>query len=251
MKNIRLAFFSALIACLVTISIVLAQAESLNLTLTRDWGYSGFNGEVQGTCTIKVSGPTSLSRVDFFLDGTKIGEASQPPFNLQFVTDNYPAGAHILSAVGTTSDGGKLSSNQLNTTFISNADSGKKMVGIIVPILAVAFGAIILSAIVPLMSGRKIKNLPAGAPRSYPFGGRICPKCGRPFPLKLYNINLVTGKLARCPYCGQWSLSGSVSLEKLRAAEQAELETEKVQFPQTSEEEKYKKELDDSRYQGL
>jgi hypothetical protein len=251
MKNIRLVVFIALTVCLATVSLVSAQTESLKLTLTRDWGYNGFNDDIQGTFTIKVTGPAALTHVDFFLDGAKIGETSQPPFNLQFVTDNYPAGVHILSAVGTTLDGSPLSSNQLSATFISKAESAKTATGIIVPILGITFGAIILSALIPLISGRRTKNLPAGTPRSYLLGGRICPKCGRPFAFQLFNLNWVTGKVARCPYCGKWSASGSARLEKLRAAEQAELETEKAQFPQSSEEEKFKKELDDSRYQGM
>ena len=39
-------------------------------------------------------------------------------------------------------------------------------------------------------------------------------------------------------------------MNDLHAAEQAELDTEKVQIPEASQEEKLRKELDDSRYQN-
>jgi hypothetical protein len=251
MKNLSLSILIAWTACLAVFTVVFAQGNELNLSITRDWGFANFNSEIQGVFTLKGSGPANLTRIEFYIDAKKIGEASRPPFNLQFTTDNYPAGAHILRAVGTTSNGSKLDSNKLNATFISAGESGKMMTSLLIPLLAIVFGAIILSALVPLVSARKVKNLPDGALRSYPFGGRICQKCGRPFALELFNINWVTGKLAPCPYCGKWSASGTASLEKLRAAEQAELVREKGQISQVSEEEKLKKELDDSKYQDL
>ena len=150
----------ALAACLATYSVVFAQGEALKLTLIRDWGYGGFNNDIQGTFTMKVSGPTNLVRVEYYIDDTKIGEVSQSPFNLQFITDHYPAGVHHLSAVGTAGDGSKMRSNQISTSFISAADSNKKASDLIIPILVVVFAMIILSAIIPLITERKTKKLP-------------------------------------------------------------------------------------------
>ncbi len=64
-------------------------------------------------------------------------------------------------------------------------------------------------------------------------------------------LNLVGGKFQRCPYCGKWSVFRRVPLEKLRAAEQAEVEPAAGQVPAASEEERLRKELDDSKYQGM
>ena len=69
------------------------------------------------------------------------------------------------------------------------------------------------------------------------------------FPVAL--LNMLTGKFARCPYCGRWSIVRGASAQQLRAAEQAELEAEKGQLPEASEEEKLNKALDDSKFQGL
>jgi hypothetical protein len=251
MKKFRWIVLLSLAACLINFSTVFAQGDVLKLSLSRDWGYGGFNNDIQGTFSMKVSGPSNLSRVEFYIDDTKMGEVNKSPFNLQFNTDKYPAGVHVLRAVGITSDGSRLNSNQLKTVFVSAAEGSSKTFSIMIPILVVSFGAIILSAIVPLLTWKKAKNLPAGTRRTYPFGGGICPKCGRPFGFQLFSINLITGKLALCPYCGKWSMVGRASLEKLRAAEVAELEAEKDHIPQSDAEEKQKKELDDSRYQEM
>lgn len=67
----------------------------------------------------------------------------------------------------------------------------------------------------------------------------------------LYEEQDVKGQLDRCPYCGKWSVVRSLPLAQLRQAEQAELEQARGQIPEISEEERLKKELDDSRYLGM
>jgi hypothetical protein len=64
---------------------------------------------------------------------------------------------------------------------------------------------------------------------------------------------MLTNKFDRCPYCGKWSAVRPLPIDKLRAAERAELEQAGAgeQFAGESAEEKLKKELDDSKYQGL
>jgi len=83
------------------------------------------------------------------------------------------------------------------------------------------------------------------------MGGAICPKCQRPFAIHLYGINLGLGKFDRCPYCGKWSVVRRTSLQNLRAAEEAELARaqEADRIPGMSEEEKLKKQLEDSKFQ--
>ncbi len=122
----------------------------------------------------------------------------------------------------------------------------------IFPILGIVLGAVIISAIVPLLMSRRTKKLPLGAERNYGAGGgAICPKCHRPFPLSLLTPHLAFSKIAICPYCGKLSLVRPEPIEKLRLAEKAELVGEKAMVPEETEEEKLKKEMDDSKYQGF
>jgi len=250
------ALFSLLLVVLLSmfvIGTVLAQTEELTLTFSRDFGYSSGAGDIQDTFSMKVSGPDDLARVEFYIDETKIGKDSEPPFRLQFTTDNYPLGAHRMYAIGYSANGREYRSKVVSANFVS-ADEGWQAAGkIAIPLIGIVFGAILLSVVVPLLLGRgKREELPLGAERKYGFhGGWICPKCKRPFVLHLWGLNLGLSKLDRCPYCGKWSVVRSLPLAKLRQAEQSELEQARGQIPEISEEERLKKELDDSRYLGM
>ena len=249
-KNINVLLITILVS-LAIISAVSAQSQELTLSLSRDFGYGGFNGDIQGTFSVKASGPANLEKVQFFLDETLLGEDTEAPFAIQFVTDNYPTGAHVLSAVGYTPDGKQLKSQTISALFVSKEEGSTAALKMVVPILAVVFGAIAISAVISIINVRKGKKLPAGATRSYTFGGGICPKCKRPFGFQLLSLNMIGGKLTPCPHCGKWSIVRRASVSDLHAAELAELDTEKVQIPEASEEEKLRKELDDSKYQNL
>ncbi len=244
------AIIIAILVSLTIISVISAQSEELTLKLTRDFGTEGFNGDIQGTFTVKVSGPANLERVQFFLDDTLLGEDPEIPFAVQFVTDNYPTGAHVFSAVGYTTDGKQISSKTISTVFMSKEESSAGSLKIVVPILAVVFGAMAISAISTMVNVRKGKKLPAGAARRYPIGGGICPKCKRPFGFQLLGIHMLGRKLAPCPHCGTWSIVKQATMSELHAAELAELDSDEVQFHDTSDEEKTMKGLDDSRFQN-
>jgi len=251
MKKNSIALFIAILVSLVVISAVSAQGEELTLRLSKDFGSNGFNGDIQGTFTVKASGPANLQRVQFFLDDAFLGEDPQSPFAIQFNTDNFTTGAHVFSAVGFTTDGQRISSKTLSTAFVTKEESSAASLKVVLPILAVVFGAMAISAITSAVKVRKGTKLPAGATRSYSFGGGICPKCKRPFGFQLLGIHMFGRKLTPCPHCGQWSVVTQATMGELRAAELAELETEKAQFHGAPEEEKIRKELDDSRYQNL
>ena len=100
MKKIIYVILITILVSLAFVSAVSAQSDELTLSLSRDFGYGGFNGDIQGTFSVKASGPANLERVQFFLDDTLLGEDTDVPFAIQFVTDNYPLGAHVLHAVG-------------------------------------------------------------------------------------------------------------------------------------------------------
>jgi len=241
----------ALVMILAASSAVLAQEPVLTVKLSRDWGYGGLNGDIQGTFSIKAGGPADLTRVVFYIDYDVLGEVTSAPFSLQFVTDAYEPGVHMLSATGYTASGQILTADAIEVNFVTAEEGNRAAVRIVVPLLAVAAGAILLMLLFSLITGRKLKSLPPGTPRQYPLGGGICPKCGRPSALQVFGLNMVVGKLQPCPYCGKWSIIRRAPLDRLRAAEQAELEAAAGPAPVSSEEDRLRKELDDSRYQGL
>jgi hypothetical protein len=251
MKKNLVATLVTIFVSLTVMSVVSAQSEELKLSLSRDFGSAGFNGDIQGTFTLKASGPANLERVQFFLDDTLLGEDTEAPFAIQFVTDNYPTGAHVFSATGYPTDGKQITSTTISAVFVSKEEGAAGALKVIVPILVVVFGYMVISALSTMVNVRKGKKLPAGAPRSYSFGGGICPKCKRPFGFPILGLKMIVGRLMPCPHCGKWSIMKRASISDLHSAELAELDKEENQFFKNSEEEKRRKELDDSRYQNL
>jgi hypothetical protein len=251
-KRITAILAAFVIAMLVFALPALAQDEpSLSLRLSRDFGYSSGTGRIQGTFSMIASGPDNLARVQFKIDEQIIGEVTEAPFRLRFSTGDYPLGVHTLSATGETSDGRMLETEPIRLEFVS-ADEGWQTAGkIVIPIIALVVGIMLATFLLPLLFRRgKRVQLPAGAQRSYGImGGGICPKCNRPFALHAFGLNLLVGKLDRCPYCCQWSLMRRASLQELHAAEAAELEAMpgELGLPDNSEEE-YRRQVDDSRY---
>lgn len=255
-KTLFILMIASLLLGLTT-SIALAQSGSeLDLGLSRDFGYGGFGGDIQGLFSMHIKNPpASIMRVEFYIDSSLMGEDTKAPFSLQFNTDSYPLGAHALSATGYTSDGNKISSNIIQAQFVPASAATGTIIKIVLPIIGLVVVMIILSFGVPLLLNKgKVNALALGTQRNYGIGGgAICPKCGRPFPLRLWFINLGLSKIDRCPYCGKWSMVRPRSLAELREAEQAELAQAQPETPimGETEAEKLKKEMDDSRFQNM
>jgi DNA-directed RNA polymerase subunit RPC12/RpoP len=248
-------FFFILIIATKTYASAQSTGE-LELGLSRDFGYGGFNNDIQGLFTMKINNPPeNLAKVVFFIDYTSMGEDTQTPFSLQFNTDSYSLGDHTLSAIGYTTDGGEINSNKIQVQFVPASSATGTIVKIVVPIFGLILIMMIISFAVPLILNKgKLSSLPLGSQRKYGIGGgAICPKCGRPFPLRLWWLNLGVNKFDRCPYCGKWSFVRPRSVADLRTAEAAELNQVESENPITGETEtdKIKKELDDSRYQNM
>ncbi len=244
----------SLLLGLTTVSVFAQSSNQLQLGLSRDFGYSGFSGDIQGLFTLKVvNPPANLAKVQFYVDTTLMGEVTKAPFSLQFNTDSYPLGTHNLSATGYLNDGTQVSSNIIQRQFVPAGAATGTVLKIILPLVGVLVVIALLAIGLPLVLNKgKLSNLPLGAQRKYGIGGgAICPNCGRPFPLRLWFINLGTSKIDRCPYCGRFGFVRPRSLAELRAAEQAELAQAQpgVAIPGESEADKLKKELDDSRFQ--
>jgi hypothetical protein len=250
MKKTLIVFLAVLLSSLFIVSVALAQTDQLTLKMSRDWGYGGFNGDIEGLFSMHVTGPADLMRVEYFVDDIKIGETAQLPFTLQFTTDNYPLGLHNLYAVGYSKSGQVYRSNIISANFVPKQSTTK----IILPVLGVILAAILLSTLAPLLARRnKRLNIPLGTERNYGAGGGgICPNCHRPFGIPLFNAHFGSSKLAACPFCGKLSLVRVESIGKLREAEKAELEWTKPEHPsEISEQDKLSKDLDDSKYQGF
>ena len=251
MKKLSFGSLIAVIFSLVAVFAALAQSDELSISFSRDFGYSSGGGDIQGLFSIKVNGPDTLTKVAFYIDDTMIGEDVEAPFKLQFNTDNYSLGEHTVYAIGTTSDGNELKTQVVHANFVSASEGTKTAVRILVPVLGLVVIALLLAAVVPIITGRKTIPLEPGTPRDYPMGGAICPKCERPFAIHLYGVNLGLGKFDRCPYCGKWSVVRRQPMQALRAAEEAELERaqETGSVQGMTEEEKLKKQLEDSKFQ--
>jgi len=251
MKKLSLGLLTAILVSLLTFFVSQAQGEELNISFSRDFGYSSGGGDIQGLFSIKVKGPDTLTKVVFYMDDSVMGEDAEAPFGFQFQTDSYPHGEHAMYAVGTTSDGRELKTKVVNANFVSAEEGNQATMRILIPVLVIVGVAILLSVIIPIATGRKTVALEPGTPRNYTMGGTVCPKCQRPFAMHLYGLNLGLGKLDRCPYCGKWSVVRRQSLQMLRAAEEAELESAKEtgSVQGMTEEEKLKKQLEDSKFQ--
>lgn len=256
-KTVLVLLFASILNLVIPISVQAQTPAPLTLGLSRDFGYSSGTGKIEGTFSLKVDGPDDLVRVVFYIDEKVMGEATEPPFKLQFQTGAYPLGIHSLIARGFTGAGDELISNEKKVEFVSADEGSGAAISIVLPLLGVILLAALISYVIPTLFGKnKGKDLAPGTQRNYaPLGGTICPKCQRPFAMHIYGINLLVGKYDRCPYCGKWSLVHRFSMSELRDAEAAEIQEPNpspmsIEAPIT-EEERLRKELDSSRFQDL
>jgi DNA-directed RNA polymerase subunit RPC12/RpoP len=184
------------------------------------------------------------------MDGQEMGTANQAPFRLVFDTNNYPAGRHDLTATGRTTEGRSVNSAPLNVNILSAAQANQMLVRILVPVLILVLLATVLGAGGSSWLAARGQRGRPGLPQSFGIsGGAICPKCGRPFALSPLNLNMLTGKLVRCPYCGKWSIVRRASREALEAAVASETAGAAPTVADISPEEKLQKQIEESRYQ--
>jgi hypothetical protein len=231
---------------------VMAQDEELQLAVRRNFGYGG-GSQIQGNFRMEVVDPPPLASVTFKIDETVVATVTEPPFRVDFETDDYPLGWHELTAVGQAPDGQTLNSNVRRFEFVSAEAGWAAARAIMIPLFSVVGVAILFGVGIQLwtsLSGGK-SALPLGAPRKYGLlGGAICSKCSRPFSIHWWGFNAVGGKFDRCDHCGKWSFVRRASREKLAEAEAAELAMAQPETPvaEMSAEEKLRRQLDESRF---
>ncbi len=231
-----------------------ALAQSgFSLNVRRNFGFSS-GGLIRGNFNLEaVNGPSDLTSVTFLIDGTPIKTVTQPPFRMTLVTTDYPDGAHELSAVGKTASGQTLTTPARQFTFASASQQGSAIGSILPFVIGLAVLAVVLRYGLAALSGRRNhgEHTPLGAPRNYGVaGGTVCPRCGRPFALHWWALNMLTGKLDRCPNCGRFGIYRRASREELSAAEQAEVKAAQPAEPvhELSEEEKLRQQIEKSKY---
>jgi hypothetical protein len=256
MKKNCFYVFLVLLAILGFVTPAGAQAvEELEMSVSRDFGTSFGTGDIRGTFSMKVTGPSNLVKVQFYIDSTMIAEDTDPPFQVQFVTDDYAPGMHTMVANGYTSDERELRTREVTYNYLNAEESQQRGLKITVPILAFVLVWILFSKVAPTLSkGRKKGELlPPGGQNYGVIGGTICPRCDHPFALNLFSPNLLVGKLVCCPNCGKWFIGRRASIDDLRIAEKAAwAEAHSApQFSEMTDEEKIRKGLDDSKYQGM
>jgi hypothetical protein len=228
---------------------VAQKTNELTLSLSRDFG-AGFGTSIQGRFSFRVDGPDNLASVSFYIDDQLVGEDSSAPFRLQFETDTYALGTHTLYAIGYTTDGQELESNQITRNFISSSSSNRTALLIVVPILVLSLGGTLLASWLT-NRGRKSSDQ-TNVNVHGPVGGTICPQCNKPFARHIWGLNVVVGKYDRCPHCGKWSLVRALPPDVLDVAVKV-MEAEAKQKNQASnndanDEDRWRKRLDDSRF---
>lgn len=150
MKKLTRVFIITVLLAAGSNTTAMAEGEGLQLSVSRTWGYSGFNDDIQGYFTFSVKGPENLQSVQLLLDGKVVLEKTEPPFEFKFNTDNYEKGVHTIEAAGILSDGTRISSNSFTRRFVSPI--GKRLfrgIGLILvlPLILIAIIDWVLKAI--------------------------------------------------------------------------------------------------------
>ena len=245
----KILLISAILGILLFPATALAQdeGETLSLRLTRDWGYGGLNGQIQGKFSLRVSGPDDVVKVDFIVDGEVMHTSTESPFRYQFSTDSYASGEHTLTAIGYKADGTPVYGTEYVRHFLSAEDASSSMKNMVVPLLVIVGIATLAGVLAPvlMMRNKEFKPGQYGA-----AGGAVCPRCTFPYSRSVLAPNMVVGKLQRCPHCGKWAIVPRASQTNLESAEArwAKEGTSSVEAP--SEEDKIRQRIDDSRYDG-
>jgi ribosomal protein L32 len=249
--------FLLLIACLAFMlcaRLAGAQTSDLQLLLSKDMGFA-FGSQIQGSFSLSVAGPADMTSATYSIDGREMATVKQSPFRYAFTTDSYAIGQHQFMATATTAGGQMLKSNVIDVEIVSPSAGLQASTRIIVPIVAIVFVIIAAMFAVQFLprgsNKRRIEIAGAGAGtvvQDYGIaGGAICPKCGRPFARSIFGLNLLSGKLDRCPHCGKWSITHRASSEALLAAEQSEAQAATSAVPEQTADELLRQQIEDSR----
>jgi hypothetical protein len=221
---------------------------TLQVRLNKDFGYA-LGSRIQGAFSVRVSEDPDLVRITLWIDDQQVGVDDAPPFRISFNTSEFVVGMHSISVVGTTIDGREVSSPLLEVEFLSAEEARSDAFKVVIPILAVVLAVMLISSIIPVLSGRGKKRFQPGTYGS--AGGAVCKRCALPFSRHMLSLNLGLGKLERCPHCGKWGIVRRASPSELEAAEARMKETSAQGALQAEDETEHLKRLiDESRFEA-
>jgi len=244
----KIALAISLLLLLSTPALAQEEEPGISLKLNREFGYGGFGGEIQGTFSLKASGPDELVEVQFYIDEILIGTDDTSPYQIQFRTEVYTPGSHTFHAIGILPDGTEVYSNEITRTILSGEQAGQSTIKLVVIILAVVGGIAVIGVVLPNLFGKKGKQIQVG---EYGLaGGAVCPRCKMPYSRHTLSLKLVVGKLERCPHCGKWAIVRRASKADLEAAEERFRQDNKEGELVVSqdEDENLRRALEDSRF---
>lgn len=242
--KVFLGIFAAIVM-LAFVQPAAAQEPELGLSLSRDFGYGGFNNQIEGLFSVHAKGPADLVRVYFYIDDSLLASVTESPFSFQFSTSSYAPGEHRLHALGLTAAGAELRSNELVRVFLTKEASGRAVVDLIIPLLGGVAAVVALMIATSLLMGRKSRFT-----GSYGMlGGAVCANCGLPFGLSFLAPRLLVGRLQRCPHCRVWALVRRAQPADLAAAEARWHGTETAPSSRKDAAARSKRQIDDSRYE--
>ncbi|MEW6715980.1 MAG: Ig-like domain-containing protein [Chloroflexota bacterium] len=198
-------------------SVAQTEDPSFALRLRRDFGYSSGTGRIQGRFSMIAEGRDDVVEVRFLIDDKVIGTVKEAPFKVSFSTSDYADGSHVMVAIGVLLDGGEVVSNRMERTFINAEEAWGETTNILLPLLGGIGVAVLLSAIGPLLFGRRSKQEPGVYNRF--SGGAVCPRCGLPYSRSIWSPDLLAGKLERYPHCGKRAIVRRATQAELKAAE--------------------------------
>ena len=226
---------------------VQSSDNDFSISLSRDFGYGGLDGKIQGTFSVRASGPDDLERVEFLIDDQIVFNDNEAPFQYQFHTSDYELGDRRFAARGYTLDGRILKSNEFVRNFISSEEGWGTTVKIVVPLLIAVAVFSLVGALLPAFFRRRRGVFQVGEYGA--AGGAICPRCELPYTRHFISPNLIFGKLERCPHCMKLALVARATPAELEAAE-ARWKVETEHSRQIEDEEtRFQRLLDDSRFE--
>ncbi|MEA1977053.1 MAG: hypothetical protein U9N80_04050 [Chloroflexota bacterium] len=248
MRKVRILIFFLLASVLTVPAYAQGGDDRLTIRLRRDFGYRAA-GQIQGRFTISADGPQDLERVKYLLDGEFFAEVSEAPYKFSFSTSDYALGAHTFSAIGTTASGAEMFAEEVRLEFVSAEESWQKATNLTIPLLVGIVVLVGLGVLLPVIMGRRSGSFKLGNYGS--AGGAVCKRCGFPYSRNFLSLNLLVGKLERCPHCGKWEIAPRASLAALDEAEtryRADAEIGLLEQEPEGGEAQEQRRLDETRY---
>ena len=246
MKRYSVGLSLIILALVVIPAAAQATEQPFELHLSRDFGYGG-GSHIQGLFTMGVDDRGDVVRVEFLIDNVVVSTDTEAPFSYQFNTGSYALGPHTLAAVGYTSGGAELRTQERSYEFVT-AEEGWKAAGrIALPVIGLLVLITLAGTIGPALVGRR---KPHRRGEYGVEGGAVCPRCGFPFSRHLISPNMLIGRLERCPHCGKWSIARRATPQELEAAENRLAEEEgRGALVVDDEKERVRRMIDESRFE--